>query len=662
MRLRALRGDRAPLLFGLALLAAIACAGPSRQEATASRASGFGTEPNEAGSYDGWSRHSVYVPMKDGVRIAVDTYLPTTAGAEATGPLPVILHYTRYIRAFEGEDGEVRGLVDNDPVLQAALRHGYAVAVADARGTGASFGVHNGAFSVEETRDSYEIVEWLAAQPWSNGKVGMQGRSYPGMTQYQAATQAPPALKAIFAEMAGPSPFDFVYAGGTFKQEFIEVWGNLTMQMDRGEAGQPARVDEDTDGALRAEAIAQHAQNLWAHEILEQNNGSEFRNWVDRRPNGALWSWETVGTIDNLGDLDSAGVAIYHLVGWYDIYTTQQPWLYASLAKTPQKMMIGPWVHSGGYGGEVHEAEFLRWYDYWLKGVDNGVMDEEPVHYYVMQGDHTLPLLADDEETTTSLDEERAEDPSTWAAAQSWPPATAKRFFYLGAGVSGTVASVNDGMLLEKAPAEGGRDVYRVDYTSAMGSFSRWMNGYGGRRETPKGTTFFDERTVEDRKALTYTSEPLEQDLAIVGYPVAHLWVTSSAEDGDFFVYLEEVDQEGRSSYVTEGALRASRRSTATPPWNDFGLPYHRVYPEDVAPLPQEPVELALDLMGTAVVIDAGHRIRITVAGADAANFSLYPDPKGVAAPTISLHRGGETGSFVEVPVLEATSARASGG
>lgn len=600
-------------------------------------ANGFGVYTREA-AWDGANRYSVYVPMPDGVRIAVDYFIPTAGGTEASEPLPTVLHYTRYTRAFliEDENGEQQLLAtgETDPVLQHMLHRGYTVAVADARGTGASFGVHNGAFSIEETADSFHIVEWIAAQPWSDGNVGMHGRSYPGMTQYQAATQAPPALKAIFAEMAGPTPYDFVFRGGTYKNEFIDTWGSGTRQADLSTA--PAPVDEDPDGAMRDEAVAEHAANLWAQDLVGAE-GASLRDWT-YSTEAAYADWNTTGTIDDLEAIDASGIAIYHLVGWYDIYTSQQPMLYASLEAAPQKMMIGPWVHSGGYGGAVHKAEFLRWYDYWLNGLDNGVMDEPPVHYYVMEGNHTLP---DDPAVEAGPDEERSEDGSTWIGTDVWPPAglIARRFELAAAG------------LLAETAGDPGQDSYTVDYTSAMGSFSRWMNGHGSRRQDRPGTTFFDERSAENAKALTYTTEPMAEAMTVVGYPVLQLHVSSTHDDGDFFVYLEEVDAGGRSHYVTEGALRASYRAVGEAPWEDFGLPFHRGNAEDLAPLPDEGAGLLIDLMGTAATIDAGHRLRLTIAGADAANHALYPDPEGVDAPTVTIHRGGPLGSWLDLPL-----------
>lgn len=228
------------------------------------------------------------------------------------------------------------------------------------------------------------------------------------------------------------------------------------------------------------------------------------------------------------------------------------------------------------------------------------------------------------------------------------------KHYYLSAGPTGSVASTNDGSLVMDRPTqESGRDDYTVDYTSTTGSFNRWRNGYGAAREAPEDTTFFDERTREDEKALTYTTAPLEEDLVLMGYPVVHLWVSSTNADGDFFVYLEEVDAAGRSHYVTEGVLRASYRALSESPWENFGLPFHRGHEEDLAPLPDEPTELVFDLMGTAVVIDAGHRIRVTIAGADVANHALFPGPEA-GAPTISVYRSKAHSSSIELPHFAA--------
>jgi putative CocE/NonD family hydrolase len=366
---------------------------------------------------------------------------------------------------------------------------------------------------------------------------------------------------------------------------------------------------------------------------------------------GSAWSWDIASSIKGVRDIRRADVPIYHLLGWFDIYATQQARMYANLKRHPQRMTIGPWTHTAAFGGTVHRTEMLRWFDYWLKGIDNGIMDEEPIHYYLMVGNNTLPESVGQ---VRSRDEQDAEDPSLWMAAGSWPPRVEKTKYYLSAGRSGSIESVNDGKLrTRKQKKKEGHDDYTVDFSSRVGSFSRWMDGYGEEREDRPGTAFFDERTSEDEKALTYTSAPVASDLAIVGYPVVHLWVTSTAKDGDFFVYLEEVDDAGRAHYVTEGVLRASFRSLDEPPWENFGLPFHRCFKKDrIKSLPKTPVELVFDLMGTATVIDQGHRIRVTVAGADHENFALYPKPKN-GRPTISIHRNRHYRSYVELPTVD---------
>jgi putative CocE/NonD family hydrolase len=194
-------------------------------------------------------------------------------------------------------------------------------------------------------------------------------------------------------------------------------------------------------------------------------------------------------------------------------------------------------------------------------------------------------------------------------------------------------------------PDADGHDDYIVDYTTTVGPTNRFANGYGA----PFG---YPDMAANDAKALTYTTLPLESDVEITGHPVVHLWVSSTAADGDFFVYLEEVDENGISSYITEGKLRASLRALHKPPFENMNLPWHRCWEEDVEPLPQgQPVELVFDLYPTSNLFDAGHRIRLTVTGADADTYEtlqLYP------APTVSIYLGPEYGSFIELPIIPA--------
>jgi putative CocE/NonD family hydrolase len=155
-----------------------------------------------------------------------------------------------------------------------------------------------------------------------------------------------------------------------------------------------------------------------------------------------------------------------------------------------------------------------------------------------------------------------------------------------------------------------------------------------------------------DEKALTYTTLPLETDAEVTGHPVVHLWLVTGAPDLDVFVYLEEVDGKGNSTYITEGNLRASHRALSTAPYDNLGLPHHRHYESDLEPIPAgEPFELIFDLLSTSYLFRAGNRIRVTIAFADADNFDTpILDP----APEVRLLRDAPHASLIELPIVSA--------
>jgi hypothetical protein len=153
-----------------------------------------------------------------------------------------------------------------------------------------------------------------------------------------------------------------------------------------------------------------------------------------------------------------------------------------------------------------------------------------------------------------------------------------------------------------------------------------------------------------DRKGLTYTTIPLKQATEVTGHPVIHLWITSSEDDGDFFAYLEEVDKEGSSHYISEGMLRASHRKLHLAPFDNLGLPYHRSFQEDIEKLPAEPAELVFDLLPISKMFSAGNRIRITITCADKDNAST---PVKMPAPTVRLYRNTSFTSYVDLPIVQ---------
>jgi len=580
--------------------------------------------------YDGYQRTSQYVLGIDGeTRLAVDVYRPTLGGVLHEEPLPVVWAYTRYDRASL-RNGTIRmGYYSSEGgqnILEDLLPYGYVVAMADARGTGASFGSRLGAFDQPETWDAKAIMKWLATQPWSDGNLAMYGRSYVGITQLQAASTESPYLKAIIPEMAWFDAYDLIYPGGVYNVRYLETWGGGVLWSDL--YGDHVPVDDDPNGVLMAQAVAQHFDNRNVDDVFKD---MPFRDSWDAGSDSMFHQRISADTyIDQIND---SGVAIYNWAGWFDGFITGQLLWFGNL-ETPQKIIVGPW-HHGTTAGLDNNAERRRWYDYYLKGIDNGIMDEPGLYYYTMG----------------------APEGTEWRFTDKWPLPTVRnvKYYFLG-GDTGSVGSVNDGYLVPKKlkKNEYGSDSKVADYTTSAGGprpgrepegyYNRWSamyNGWGGG---------YTDMTPNDEKGFTYTTEPLKKDIEITGHPIVHLWVSSTADDGDFFVYLEEVDADGYSHYITEGILRASHRKISKAPWDNYlGLPYHSHAAADFELLtPGEPAELTFDLYPTSNVFDAGNRIRVTVTNADDGNFRTpVLDP----APTVTLYRDAKHASYILLPV-----------
>lgn len=557
-------------------------------------------------TYDGWQRSSFYVPARDGTRLAVDLFRPTRGGKLATERLPVVWTAHRYRRAVV-EEGKLYTILDTGTWLQDVVRHGYVVAAVDVRGSGASFGSFEGMYNRKETEDSYDVTEWLGTQPWSSGKVGMYGRSYLSITQYMVAGQAPPHLVAIFPEVAMSDMYALLWHGGIFHANFIKTW---TREVQRIDVDEPAAPVDGPDGeALLRAAIAEHRNN---RNMAKITLGLPFRDSID--PETGIHPYIDWSPITYRAGIERSGVAIYHLAGWFDRYVRDQTLLYRNLSN-PQRITIGPWSHVQDQELDF-AAEHLRFYDYWLKGIENGIREEDPVHYYVMG----------------------APAGKAWRSARQWPLPQEKRTpFYFAA----------DGHLDSQAPAQTkGRDTLAVDYSANIWPAPRWS----------MEEVYPDDLSTNDAKGLTYTTPPLAADVEVTGHPVVRIWLSADVQDADLFVYLEEVDAKGASHYVTEGALRASHRSTADPGYDYLRMPWHRSFAADASSLPKgEPAELAFDLFPTSNLFDAGNRIRVTVTGSDIRNART---PKQTPPPRLVLHREPGRASHIVLPVIPAGKDR----
>jgi uncharacterized protein len=553
-------------------------------------------------------RTSQYVTVRDGTRLAIDIYRPAVDGSHLAGRFPVVWAFERYHRARR-DRGRLRSRLDSDQWLRLLVRHGYVVAAADVRGSGASFGSRTGLITAHDGSDAYDITEWLAAQPWSNGRVGMFGKSFMGLMQYLAAATAPPHLVAIFPEKTFFDLYGFAYPGGVFRDDYARNWSAHVADLDRTTLADS--VDDDADGAARARAVAEHA-NVDIHEFFAQlpfrdSRTADGRPYRDQSPNR------------HLAAIAASGIAVYQLAGWQDMWPRDALLWHANLPN-PRRLVIGPWAHT-------HEPrwaffrERLRWLDCWLKQEGNSADAHASIRYY-----------------TIGASARRA-----WRTTRTWPlPTEQPQPWYFNAR---SQDARERGFLLSTTPPEvdDGVDAYVVDYSTTSGDGTRWKNGYG--RELR-----YRDMSANDAKALTYTSAPLVRAIEITGHPIARIWVSATANDVDVFVYLEEVRRDGFSSYITEGVLRASHRAQSHPPFHYLGLPFHGGSREQVAPLPEgTPVQLVFDLHPVSRILERGRRIRIAITGADDGNALT---PRSDPPIRLFVHRNSVHPSHVVLPVI----------
>lgn len=579
-------------------------------------------------------RSSRYLTMRDGIRIAVDVSVPVERGPHER--LPTMLHQTRYWRSLDYrwplsafKHSGPRGALGK--LATRFLANGYAWVDVDARGSGASFGSRPQSHAPDEVKDGAEVVDWIIRQPWSNGKVGTIGISYDGTSAEFLLVNGHPAVKAAAPLFALFDSYrEIAFPGGIHHAWFTKTWSRMNEKLDRNELPFGGLLGTlfisgvspvDGDGDALARALADHASNWNPHrEAL----GVTYRD--DRPPSGTVRSIDALSPHSFIDQINASGAAVYSYSGWFDgAYAHAAIRRHLTLRNPDNKLIIGPWDHGGrrnispfstGPARFDHAAELLKFFDHHLKDRPNGIADEKPIHYFTMGAER-------------------------WNAAETWPPESATRALFLAP----------DGRLVPDPPTgSSGSDVYRVDDSAGTGEQSRWQTLIGEPITNP-----YPDRAEQDARLLTYTSEPLERDTEVTGHPLVTLYVASTASDGAFFVYLEDVDEDGRVRYVTEGLLRPIHRrlSDGPAPYRDV-VPYRSFEREDGRPLrPHVVTELVFDLLPTSYLFKEGHRIRIALAGADRDHFALIPsDP-----PTITVHRHARYPSRVDLPVIPTRTA-----
>jgi putative CocE/NonD family hydrolase len=587
--------------------------------------------------YDGVRRTSDYLTLSNGTKLAYDLILPTRKGVPAGGRLPVLFKYTPYLRTFTVFDKNGNNIIADlfdlgwkeramlrirywvsdqgrfmDPLfrtrwLKSMVKHGYAVIVVERPGTGASFGRLNPSFEAG-AREVDEILNWIASQEWCDGNIGMYGDSWQGQIQFSAANTGNPHLKAIFPASTWLDNYTgSLYSGGIYNKGFgsFFTWSQKFLN-----SNVITPVDRDQDGQLLAEARAERGKATVGEKFTEVFRQYRFRD--STTPEGYKVWLDSMAHAPFMNRVKQAGIPTYLAAGWYDLFVRDMFLLYANLSG-PKRLLVRPMDHSSiekdnfdlDFAVEAH-----RWFDYWLKGIDNGIMAEAPIHYYLLGS----PAK------------------EAWKTADAWPLKNVeKRNFYFGQA------------LLPEAPsAPESFDTYRVDYSTTTGTLSRWTAVNWGHK--------YSDMRANDAKALTYTTGPLESSVQVIGHPVVHVWLRSDAPDLDVFVYLEELDEDGTSTYVTEGNLRASHRAEGKATFENLGLPWHNHFQSELMDIPSgEPVDLVFDLLPTAFEFSKGRRIRLAITFADADNFDTpVIDP----APVIHVLRDKNHPSLIELPVV----------
>lgn len=413
--------------------------------------------------------------------------------------------------------------------------------------------------------------------------------------------------------------------GGLLNAVLLKNWtaGNAAPDYNKKDLfnGGIAPVDGDPHEKLLRSAVAEH-RTIDIYAAFQQVT------YFDDRLAGEYLAG-SLAPFNYRADIERSNIPMYVRVGWQDAGSVNAAIERFLTYRNSQTVVIGPWNHTGRRfhdpllpGGDkarpdlaqveqTQAAEIVGFLDRHLKG-DRGAENTpaRQIRYY-------------------TLGEGR------WKTSATWPVAGFdNRILYFAA---------SGGLSPSKPASNPAKDTYRVDFTASTGEGNRWHTNLGG------GPISYPDRTQEDKKLLTYTSEPLDGDLEITGVPVVTLNVSSTASDGAFYVYLEDVAPGGKVTYITEGQLRALHRRITN---EDHGRailgPAHSHLRKDGAPLrPGETAELKIGMYATSVLVRKGHRIRIAIAGHDAANFARVPAD---GEPEIEVYRDAVHASYVELP------------
>jgi uncharacterized protein len=553
----------------------------------------------------------VPIPMRDGVILYADVYRPVGDGRH-----PVLVSRTPY--------STERFPTAYDAAVYFAQR-GYVYVYQDVRGRHESDGAWQPFRNGE--KDGYDTVEWAARQPWSNGKVAMQGGSYLGQNQWRAAQAAPPSLVTIFPMVASTSIYhDWITLNGGWRLSFNFGWGPVRMESRIMQ--NPGPHTTPGVGALHYDRVQWHLP-LNRMQQLVGRHARFYDDWLANPDYNDYWKPLNVEEV-----FEKISIPVHTLGGWFDIFSQGTLRGYVGMsqkgatdkARRMSHLVIGPWGHGPSqktgaldFGPDANAdalAIQLRWYDYWLRGRDDGLANEAPVKLFVMGRNE-------------------------WVYEREYPLArTEYRPLYFASGGNANSDRGNGRLTWEKPAGTSTPDRFMYDPDDPVPSL-------GGNNccGTPTSSGPQDQRPIEGRRdVLVYTSEFLQEEVEATGPVKVVLFASSDAVDTDFVAKLVDVLPDGSSYNMAEGILRARYRESLSKP----------------SPLtPGEVYRLEIDLVGTSVAFRKGHRIRVHVTSSHFPQFDRNPNTgaafgttKGVRVAQQTVYHDATRPSHIVLPVI----------
>ena len=565
------------------------------------------------------------IPMRDGTVLKGDLYRPD--GPER---LPVLLNRTPYNKS----GAMLRQTMDS---VRAALND-YNVLIVDCRGRYRSEG--SWTCFKSELEDGYDTVEWAARQPWADGKVGTWGSSYMGVTQWLAATQAPPSLKAIAPALTASDYHDgWTYHGGAFSLGFNLSWTMTSLAPDRlmkARAREPKASEELGRVIGGIDSMRELLEIVPLKQLPFFKIGAPyFFDWLDHPAYDSYWQ-----SIDIEAHHQRITVPAFNIGGWYDIFLSgtlrnfigMQSRGATEQARSGQLLLVGPWAHGLPRANMAGEVDFgyrstplsidqdrlvLNFFDHWLKGKDRPDLPAK-VRLFVM-------------------------GPNRWRDENEWPLARTqwRRLYLHSRGRANSAAG--DGALDTQTPGDEPVDSYVYNPLSPTPTRGGGLCCYpavvaGGA---------FDQRAIESRAdVLVYSTEPLSEDLEVTGPIRLTLYASSSAPDSDFTAKLVDVAPCGEARNLTDGVIRARYRESRSDP---------------SLLKPGQMYEYTIDLGSTSNVFAAGHRVRLEISSSNFPRFDcnpntghdLFTDAETRPALQTVIHRSG-CASHLTLPVIPA--------